>query len=75
MLHFFHKMGKIPDLDWTSHIKMDSTQSLRKNQLMAKISPSQSFLMKLLAHFTVLWNQELAVISWNLVKIAILREI
>ena len=75
MLHFFTKMGKMPDLDWTQHIKMDYTQNLRKNQLMAKIRPSQSFLMKLLAHFTVIWNQEFAEISWNLVKSAILREI
>ena len=46
MLHFFTKMGKMPDLDWTQHIKMDYTQNLRKNQLMAKIRPSQCFLDK-----------------------------
>ena len=25
MLHFFTKMRKMPDLDWTQHIKMDYT--------------------------------------------------
>ena len=31
--------------------------------------------MILLGHFTVLQNQEFAAISWNLIKIAIFKEI
>ena len=75
MLHFFTKMRKMPDLDWTQHIKMDYTPNLRKKPVKAKLRPSQCFYMILLAHFTVLQNQEFAAISWNLIKIAIFEKI
>ena len=77
MLHFFTKMRKMPDLDWTQHIKMDYTLNLRKNPAKAKIRPSECFYMILLPHFTAytLQNQEFAAISWNLIKIAIFKEI
>ena len=65
----------MPDLDWTQHIKMDYTLNLRKNPVKAKIRPFQCFYMIVLAHFTVLQNQEFAAISWNLIKMAIFKEI
>ena len=68
-------MRKMPDLDWTHHTKMDYTLNLRKNPVKAKIRPFQCFYMIVLAHFTVLQNQEFAAISWNLIKIAIFKEI
>ena len=68
-------MRKMPDLDWTQHIKMDYTLNLRKNPAKAKIRPSEWYYMILLAHLTVRQNQEFAAISWNLIKIAIFKEI
>ena len=38
-------MGKMPDLDWTQHKKIDYTQNLRKTPVKAKIRPSQCFYM------------------------------
>ena len=54
---------------------MDYTLNLRKNPAKAKIRPSECFYMILLAHLTVRQNQEFAAISWNLIKIAIFKEI
>ena len=60
------------DLDWTQYIKIYISQ---KNPEKVKIRPSQCFYMILLAHFTVLQNQEFTAISWNLIKMAIFQEI
>ena len=45
MLHFFTKVRKMPDLDWTQHIKMDYTQNLRK-----KPSKDQNKILTMFLH-------------------------
>ena len=76
MLHFFTKMGKMPDLDWTQYKKMDYTLKFEEKPRKFKIRPSQFFL-----HYTACLFQSvkesgiILAISWNLVKIENLEEI
>ena len=66
----------MPDLYWTKltykdglYPKFEEKPSKGQNKILTM------FYMILLAYCTVLKNQELAEISWNLVKMAIFKEI
>ena len=77
MLHFFTKMGKMPDLDWTQHIKMGWYPKFEEKPINGQNKTLSMFLDKTACPFqsAMLQNQEFAVISQNLVKIAFLKEI
>ena len=53
MLHFFTKMGKMPDMGLEHHIKMDYAHcsKLEKNPFKAKIRPSEYFIWYFMAIF------------------------
>ena len=69
-------MAKISDMYWAlKHIKMDYAKNLKKDPVKAKKGPSQNFYRVLSAHFAVLQYKELAAISSNLIRTAILKNI